>query len=231
MTQKLADLTSASTADKAAGDKEIADMKKQLSDLQVWYWLFYLVTHKSRATHTKVSICNTYFPLSLSLPSPSVTLFQQTSTAKQIADLEAQGVKNTTEIADLHGQITKLESDVVRTKSIYTFGLPFALYFVVHQSLLCFVMMILSMCWWTMNPPLYLSFISPFWLLSYTSIVIAFFLWCIVLYCTVWYCDVLFCDGMYRKKECRKYKSGQSVSERNQVPLTLPQLKPESILI
>ena len=37
MTQKHTDLTSASTADKAAGDKEIADMKKQLSDLQVWY--------------------------------------------------------------------------------------------------------------------------------------------------------------------------------------------------
>ena len=35
MTQKHAELTTASAADKAAGDKEIVDLKKQLGDLQV----------------------------------------------------------------------------------------------------------------------------------------------------------------------------------------------------
>ena len=35
MTQKHAELTTASAADKAARDKEIVDLKKQLGDLQV----------------------------------------------------------------------------------------------------------------------------------------------------------------------------------------------------
>ena len=43
MNQKHTALTAASAADKAAGDKEIVDLKKQMGDLQVCYLA--LVTH------------------------------------------------------------------------------------------------------------------------------------------------------------------------------------------